>query len=137
MIDIKDISSYIQQSTRNKIVFCREEIDGIRFIDVGMQLSLLMGENPVEMPGFETMYRQILNRSSVHDIIGPYLAIANIGILFEPELKLDVQSIINQYSRNQCLIIKIEAEIENDILYFLSISDNVHVNLHGLSYIQI
>jgi hypothetical protein len=134
MAEVKDILNYLQQSTRNKIVFCRDYMDDIAFINVGRELSQLLGEHPQEISGFETMYKQVLNASSYNDKIGLYLAIENIGILFEPELKLDLRSVINNYSKNQCLIIKTEAAIQNDTLYFLDETDTIHVNLQGLSY---
>lgn len=42
--------------------------------------------------------------------IGRYLAIFNIDILFEPELKLDVGNLFDSYSKNQCLIIQADSE---------------------------
>ena len=137
MTNINDIKNYLQQGTRNKIVFCKDGIEGISFINVGTELAMLLGENPLEVSGFETMYKQVLNRSNHKDQIGTYLAIENIGILFEPELKLDLWSVLNHYSKNQCLVIKIDAAIENDTLYFIDSTDGVSVKLQGLSYIQI
>ena len=137
MSNINEITTYLHQSTRNKIVLCKKRIDGIDFINVGKELAMLLGDNPHEVPGFETMYRQVLNRSNHNDQIGTYLAIENIGILFESELKLDLRSVLNQYSKNQCLIIKTDSAIENDIPYFIDSTDGVSVNLQGLSYKQI
>ena len=125
------------QGTRNKIVFCKEDVEGLDFINVGKELSMLLGDNPQEISGFETMYRQVLNRSNHSSQIGTYLALENIGILFEPELKLDLRSMISNYSKNQCLIIKTDYSIENDRLYFVKTNDVLCVNLQGLSYKQI
>ena len=137
MSNINEITKYLHQSTRNKIVFCKKSIDGIDFINVGKELAILLGGNPHEASGFETMYRQVLNKTKHNDQIGTYLAIENIGILFESELKLDLRSVLNQYSKNQCLIIKTDSTIENDTLYFIDSTDGVSVNLQGLSYKQI
>lgn len=137
MASIQDITTYLMQGTRNKIVFCKEDVEGIDFINVGKELSMLLGDNPLEISGFETMYRQVLNRSNHSNQIGTYLAIENIGILFEPELKLDLRSVISNYSKNQCLIIKTDSSIENDKLYFIHTNDGLCVNLQGLSYKQI
>lgn len=135
--ELTKIKNYISQNSRNKIVFCKKSIDGIDFINVGKELAILLGDNPHEVCGFETMYRQVLNKSKHNDQIGTYLAIENIGILFESELKLDLRSVLNQYSKNQCLIIKTDSAIENDILCFIDSTDGVSVNLQGLSYKQI
>lgn len=134
MLTIQDIAYYLQQNTRNKIVFCREGIDGIRFINVGLELSRILGENPDTMDGADTAYKQVLGQSQENGLIGMYLALENIGILFEPDLKLDVRSIFDNYSKNQCLIVNTDAEIADDRFYFLRKGDGTEVNLQGLSY---
>lgn len=134
MLTIQDIAYYLQQNTRNKIVFCRESIDGIRFINVGLELSQILGENPDDIDGADTAYKQVLGQSQENSVIGMYLALENIGILFEPDLRLDVRSIFDTYSKNQCLIVKTDAEIANDRFYFLHTGDGTEINLHGLSY---
>ena len=134
MLTIQDIAYYLQQNTRNKIVFCRESIDGIRFINVGLELSQILGENPDDIDGADTAYKQVLGQSQENSVIGMYLALENIGILFEPDLRLDVRSIFDTYSKNQCLIVKTDAEIANDRFYFLRKGDGTEVDLQGLSY---
>jgi hypothetical protein len=134
MLTIQDIAYYLQQNTRNKIVFCREGIDGIRFINVGLELSRILGENPDTMDGADTAYKQVLGQSQENGLIGMYLALENIGILFEPDLRLDVRSILDAYSKNQCLIVKTNAEIADDRFYFLRKGDGTEVDLQGLSY---
>lgn len=134
MLTIQDIAYYLQQNTRNKIVFCRESIDGIRFINVGLELSQILGENPDDIDGADTAYKQVLGQSQENSVIGMYLALENIGILFEPDLRLDVRSIFDTYSKNQCLIVKTDAEIANDKFYFLHTGDGTEINLRGLSY---
>lgn len=134
MLTIQDIAYYLQQNTRNKIVFCREGIDGIRFINVGSELSQILGENPDDMVGADTAYKQVLGQSQENSLIGMYLALANIGIMFEPDLRLDVRSILDAYSKNQCLIVKTNAEIADDRFYFLRKGDGTEVDLQGLSY---
>ena len=134
MLTIQDIAYYLQQNTRNKIVFCRESIDGIRFINVGLELSQILGDNPDDIDGADTAYKQVLGQSQENSVIGMYLALENIGILFEPDLRLDVRSILDAYSKNQCLLIMTDAEITDERFYFLRKGDGTEVNLQGLSY---
>ena len=134
MLTIQDIAYYLQQNTRNKIVFCRESIDGIRFINVGLELSQILGDNPDDIDGADTAYKQVLGQSQENSVIGMYLALENIGILFEPDLRLDVRSILDAYSKNQSLLIMTDAEITDDRFYFLRKGDGTEVNLQGLSY---
>ena len=101
MASIKDIEDYLRQNTRNKIVFCLTEIDGIAFVDAGRSLSLaiLDGEDAANAVS------HLFGSSHNHPSIGNYLALKNIGILFEPELKLNLRDILLSYSKNLCLVI--------------------------------
>jgi hypothetical protein len=119
---LTDIKDYIAQTTRNKIVICRNSIDGLEFINVGYDLSKLLSKNSYNN---EEAVSAILDNTFHNEIIGNYLALTNIAILFEPELKINVSDILDAYSRNQCLII----QTDQDILQW--------TNLNGLSYKQI
>lgn len=126
---------YLRQYTRNKIVFCADGIDGISFVNVGLVLSQIIQQsfgNPDA--ALKNMLASSLEKNCE---IGHYLALDNVGILFEPELRLDIRSLIDSYSKNQCLIIRSEAEISNDMFYWQSKDDDVRVSLSGLSYIQL
>jgi hypothetical protein len=103
-------------------VICRNSIDGLEFINVGYDLSKLLSKNSYNN---EEAVSAILDNTFHNEIIGNYLALTNIAILFEPELKINVSDILDAYSRNQCLII----QTDQDILQ--------RTNLNGLSYKQI
>lgn len=134
MNDINEIAKYVKQNTRNKIVFCREDIDEVTFVNVGLILSQLLTEETHNANGYLLLSNKILSHHSYNKNIGDYIAIENIGILFEPELKLDLYNILESFSRNQCLIIKSDAGIIDDKFYFLSPDDSVTIDLSGLSY---
>lgn len=134
MTDINEIAKYVRQNTRNKIVFCHENIDEIIFVNVGLILSQLLTDEENIANGYQLLYSNILNHHLYNNVIGDYIAIENIGILFEPELKLDLHNILESFSRNLCLIIKSDAEIVDDKFYFLTPYDSVEINLSGLSH---
>lgn len=117
-----EISELVAQNTRNKLVFCDHSIDELHFVDVGFELSLRLSKSSYDN---DSALAAVLGQSLHHDKIGPYLAIKNIGILFEPELKLNIRDILDSYSKNQCLIVQAEAE-------FLE-----RIDLQGLSYLNI
>ena len=119
---LTDIKDYIAQNIRNKIVICHDCIGGLEFINVGYDLSKLLSKNSYN---YEEAVSAILNKTFHNETIGNYLALTNIAILFEPELKINVSDILDAYSKNQCLIIQTDMEITN------------WVNLNGLSYKQI
>lgn len=73
------------------------------------------------------------------DDYGDYLAIKNIGILFEPLLKLDVFALLNKWSQNQFLIIQQDGYlIENNVFHLTSnrVQDYT-VNIQGINHIEI
>ena len=127
-----EISELVAQNTRNKLVFCDHSIDELHFVDVGFELSLRLSQSSLDD---DSALADVLGQSSYHDKIGSYLAISNIGILFEPELKFNIRNIIDSYSKNHVLIIQSEAEIYDGIFYFLKHTDKCSVNLQGLTYL--
>jgi len=126
------ISELVAQNTRNKLVFSDHGIDELHFVDVGFELSLRLSHFSFDD---DTALADILSQSSYNDKIGSYLAISNIGILFEPELKFNIRNIFDSYSKNNVLIIQSGAEIQEGIFYFLKKNDRSTVDLKGLTYL--
>ena len=118
---LTDIKDYIAQTTRNKIVICRYNIGGLEFINVGYELAKLLSKNSYNN---EEAVCAILDKTFHNETIGNYLALTNISIIFEPELKINVSDILDTYSKNQCLIIHTDMDITQ------------WTNKNGLSYKQ-
>lgn len=134
MPNVFDILEYVRQNTRNKIVFCRSRMQGLNYVDLGFALSSRLNTNETNSSVIGILGHLLNENIKNNETIGEYLAIENIGILFERELKLDVRNIIDSYSKNQCLIILSEAEVDNGMLYFLEKSDGVSISLSGFSF---
>ena len=66
--------------------------------------------------------------------IGEYLAIKNIGILFEPALHIDVKTILKKWSRDYVLIVKLEGEIQNGIFYLSAKATKCFVDLNDITH---
>lgn len=99
----QEIASYAKQGLRNKIALCKERIEDLEYLNVGWSFARLLRAG--KLP--DSAIRKLLSSSVEEDKdIGRYLAICNIGILWEPELKLDIGNLLDGYSRNQCLIIQ-------------------------------
>ena len=135
MSQLKRISNYISQNTRNRIVFSDSIIDGLDFVDIGFCMATALTRNHDANP--VDLVNKILEESKVNPEIGNYLVIDNIGILFEPELKLDIRGLFDSYSKNQTLIVCSDATVADGKFYFLSPEDKLFVNLDGLSFITI
>ena len=135
---IQNLSTYVNRQSRNNLLFISNEVEGIKYVDIGRLLSGEI-ENSLEKKRLgmiaEDALRKILSRGSVaNEHLGEYLAIKNIGILFEPALKFDVASILKNWSRDHVLIVKHEGEIREGIFYLVSHSTKQSINLKEITY---
>lgn len=138
---LKTVLSYIESFSRNKIVFYKEPLLDIIPIDVGKLLSQLLfnfnNENRLPMIATEELDKILSKSVFEHPNFGRTLAIANVGILFEPDLKQDFKRIIDNHSTNNLLLIEWEGEIEDNIIYFLSKEKGIQINMNNLSHIAL
>ncbi len=137
IIDI--IAAYAKSYARNKIVLFRENIPGIEPINVSFLLSEAIF-NLKETDKFSLRASRILeailqNAISTHPLYGKMLAIENIGILFEPELKIDFTLLLDRYSQNNALFVQWKGEIDREHLYFLTKEHGIKINIKNLSHI--
>ena len=121
--------------SRNKIIFCHEPIAHLHFVDVGKELSSAIKEQE-EPFGYSNAYKRIFKQTYNDEVVGPYLALSNWSILFEPDLKLDLRSIIESFSINKCLILLSNGSIKEK-RYLLMDDNRFALNLQGLSFIEI
>lgn len=137
----ENILSYIEFYSRNKIVFYKNEIPGIKFLDVGKILSKeideILFDNQISLKT-HFIIEELFSSSITNDSgYGKYLAIQNVGILFETELKTDFLQILDKYSSSNTLFVKWDGEIENGILYFLTKEKGQKIDIKNLSHIVI
>lgn len=103
----QEVATYVKQDLRNKIVFSKQFIEGLQYLNVGLTLAKMLRDN--SLPSLAIP--QLLSSAEKEDeSVGRYLAIFNTDILFEPELKLDVGNLFDSYSKNQCLVIQADSE---------------------------
>ena len=135
------IADYLAQATRNRLVFCHEQIDGLTFVNVGKILAENLTKQDLHSPMIaymaEKVLSEILSSTKVDDEIGSYVALNNIGVLFEPDLAFNLKSVIDSASTNKVVIILSDGIIKSDRYYFLQEGDISFIDLHGLSYIEI
>lgn len=129
------IKQFLDEMTRNRVVFTEEEIPGINYTNVGKEVALWLEKQEQKTKHLDNDFVDKVFQSRNKDVeIGEYTALKNIGILFEPELRFDLQYIIDSNSKNQCLIITSKGEISNGYFYFLKKGSAYNINLEGLSY---
>lgn len=129
----QEIANYMEQNTRNKIVFCKAYIDGLQYINVGQFVARLLQEGVSALDACQQLFS---HPAYINNVIGRYLAFDNIGILLEPELKIDLRNLFDTQSNNHCLIIRSDAEISSDTFWWLSANGGVGIPLSVLSYKQ-
>ena len=135
MSDKEKVKQFISQVSRNKIIFCHEPITHLHLVDVGIKLSSAIKEQE-EPSGYSNACKRIFEQTYNDEVVGPYLALSNWSILFEPDLKLDLRSVIESFSINKCLILLSNGLIKGN--HYLLMDDNrFALNLHGLSFIEI
>ena len=137
----EEIISYIKNQSRNKIVIHKEIIPEIKSLNVGSSLSKLINNisknERFTLKAKSKLEEFLINSTTDYVKFGKVLSIYNLGILFEPELKIDFLSLIDKYSKNNTLFIQWEGETENNKLFFLSKLEGIEINIKNLSHIMI
>ena len=136
---INTIADYIQSQSRNKIIFHSQDLSELESVNIGLQIS----ESIYNFKETERIAMQvsselndILNAAiSHHDEFGIYLCIENLGILFEPELKIDFNRLLDRYSQNNVLFVKWDGDMDAESIYFLTKENGIKINIKNLSYI--
>lgn len=132
VMDSSYVLSYIKSLSRNHVVISRSPLRTITYTDAGVILANAINGTDDKQWNIDTLFP--VNNSS---IFGTYIALENIGILFEPQLKLDVRHIVDSLSKNNTLFICDTGVVENDIFHFFDSSSGVKVNLSGISHITL
>lgn len=135
---LQSLSTYVNRQSRSNLLFTSDVVESMTFVDIGRHLSSEIGffleKKRLGMIA-EDALKRILNRSLNRNAeIGEYIAIKNIGILFEPALHLDVKAILKNWSRDHVLIVKHEGEIRDGIFYLAANSAKQFVNLREITY---
>lgn len=131
----------MQQATRNRLVFCHKPIEGLTFVDLGKVLAASLACENLHSPTIaysaEDALAEILSSPQNDSLIGNYVALENIGILFEPELKFNLKTTLDNFSTNKTIIIRSDGTVLSDKFYFYQPGDGMFIDLSGLSYIEI
>ncbi|MDA3906929.1 MAG: hypothetical protein PF484_12730 [Bacteroidales bacterium] len=137
----EQISRYFRSNPRNKIVISTTLFEGITPLDVGKCLSEVIysfvEDKQLSMKTLSTL-EEIFDSAIVnHQLYGKVLMITNIGILFEPILKIDIPKLFERYSNDNALFLHCDGEYENGKLYFLTKKKGIELNLKNLSHLII
>lgn len=114
-MDTKGLSQYIDSRARHKLLFVKGVIDGVHYIDIGRELSARISDQLdsrfLPMICDDALNALLDDGMDKDEALGSYIAIRNIGILFEPALMINVHDKFEQCSRGQVLIVNLEGTI--------------------------
>lgn len=118
------VQAFINSPSRNHLVLSNGHLDGIKYTDVGYEVSCFIedfiGDRRLSMRVQEHITKLFREHSIQSDFFGQYLALTNVGILFEPLLKLDVEALFNRWTQNNTLFLDIGKGDVTDKRYYLT-----------------
>ena len=133
-----ELMTYLSKDPKYKLVFDLSSSLDVESVDTGSFLAGALQweiENRnLNMYASDSFRKMISQHAQDHSKYGWYAAIRNIGILFEPALSLNLETIVELISKDILLIIQAEGVVENDRFYFLSQQYNLSIDLSHLTY---
>ena len=128
--------------SRNHLVFTSGCLDGYEYLDVGFELSShieeIVGDRRLSMRVQDKLNNILRAHIRKSEGLGEYVALTNIGILFEPLLKIDLEGFLNRWSQNTVLFWDLGkgAVIDNSLYLVEGCSRDYSVSLEGINYIE-
>ena len=116
---------------------------GLEYVDVGYEVSIfiedIINDRRLSMRTQDKLNALLRTHICKSEDFGNYLALKNIGILFEPLLNIDLEVILNRWSQNIVLFLDIgRGIITNNCLYLTQgCSNDYSVSLEGFNHIEI
>lgn len=137
----EEILTYLNSQSRNKVVFHKTPVNGVHSHNVGVLLAEaikgIINDSRLSLK-VSLLIDEIFNScTESHPEFGEMLALENVGILLEPDLKQDFGNLIHRYSKSKTLFINWNGVIENDHLYFLTKETGKKIDIKNLSHITI
>lgn len=137
---IKQIAQYLAGELRHKLFFVSSQDHDINFADIGFHLSKVIENNldnkHLSLLADEKLEELIKSNVVSNPEIGKYVAIRNIGVLFEPELKLDLRAKFDSWAKSYVLIVDAKEGIMINNTFYLASAYNssYSINLSEISY---
>ena len=135
------ILTYLGTQSRNKVIFHNTPIESVKSHNVG----LLIAEAIKEIKDDSRLSLKVSNLideifascKESHSEYGEIIAIENVGILLEPDLKQDFGNVLRKHSDSNTLFINWQGEVEKDYIYFLTKESGKKIDIKNLSHITI
>ena len=117
------MGSMVQPLYHQGLVLSKSDLGDYSCVNLGKELAaILQGENPasaaVPIKAYDSL-KEILNENIHTDQQGRrYLALENFAILFEPALKINLRSLVEDYAKRILLILRIDHLPESSDAYY-------------------
>lgn len=134
-----NLKSYIIADSRHKLLFVKNEVNGVEFVDIGKQLSAVL-ESSLQKKRLPLLaddgLEKIISDNTIHDSeIGDYVALKNIGILFEPQLQFNLHIKFDSWAKTKVLIVQMEGIIQDNRFYLAGCTDSKYsINLKDITF---
>lgn len=132
------LAHYSRTPARNHLAFVGSAPAGLQVVDAGRELALWLRGQDLNSSFLEMEVNdrvEALLAQSCHDArLGAYRLLTNVGILFEPALKLNLHALVDFHSQRQLLVIASPGRVEQGHYCFLQPNDHYGIDLTGLSY---
>lgn len=136
------ISNFLKEGKRNRLVIL-DALDGLGIepVDIGLELALALKGKAASrhLPSIadEALKYTLNQHTHSNSSFGSYIGLVNLGILFEPALRIEVSELLKRYSQNTALFVEWPGEREEGALYFLSKAKGKRLPLSGVSHLSI
>lgn len=132
------IDDYLKLNPRHKLVFTQNEPDGFVFTNLGFEMAAKLNGQTLPSVVATGAFESVVTKGiQVHTEYGKYMAIKNIGILFEPSLRLNVRMLFESISHDSLLLVCSDGIVQNDTFFFMNSTEGFGISLSGLSYLVI
>ena len=91
-------------------------------------------ESKYQMEVAEAVERAMKQRIFEDEELGSVLVMRNLGILFEPQLHVDIVGMLRRISRNTLTVLLWAGEMDAQKLYFLDKDSEITINQSDINY---
>lgn len=136
---MEKIKLFISSANRNKLIISKDD-SIINCIDFGNIIAQELQKTDRTKIAFrlnQILDKLIITHKTYNNDFDEFIAIKNIGILLEPELKFNFEKFLENYSQNLTVYLKWEGDIENNQLYFLDKTSKYRIDMNNISHIVI
>ncbi len=137
------LEQFLSSAPRYRVAVLADKapFNGESVLNMGRELAIAIStldrhnELKFQFTVQDAVNRIIQEHTFTEPNLGEVVIIANPGILFEPELHIDVTELLRRISRNTLLILLWPGEITKDKLSFLRPSSPYSINQSETNYI--